>query len=109
MTLNKDAVPKKRGPKTDVLEALLKRVDGLEAKLKEKNTGDGTDAPEASSSDLQNAIIDEPDTSETPEPPSKRVVNSESKSPTGPNVAAFAVEPNPPPMFVASYTKHIFN
>ncbi|EGZ75774.1 hypothetical protein NEUTE2DRAFT_84578, partial [Neurospora tetrasperma FGSC 2509] len=30
-----DAVPKKRGPKTDVLEALLKRVDGLEAKLKE--------------------------------------------------------------------------
>ncbi|KAM0257187.1 hypothetical protein ACHAQJ_004549 [Trichoderma viride] len=31
------AVPKKRGPKTDVLEALLKRVDGLEAKLKEKN------------------------------------------------------------------------
>ncbi|KAH6988730.1 fungal-specific transcription factor domain-containing protein [Ilyonectria destructans] len=33
----KDAVPKKRGPKTDVLEALLKRVDGLEAKLKEKN------------------------------------------------------------------------
>ena len=33
-----DAVPKKRGPKTDVLEALLKRVDGLEAKLKEKKT-----------------------------------------------------------------------
>lgn len=33
-----DAVPKKRGPKTDVLEALLKRVDGLEAKLKEKNS-----------------------------------------------------------------------
>ncbi|KAK3377939.1 fungal transcriptional regulatory-like protein [Podospora didyma] len=31
-----DAVPKKRGPKTDVLEALLKRVDGLEARLKEK-------------------------------------------------------------------------
>ena len=25
------------GPKTDVLEALLRRVDGLEAKLKEKN------------------------------------------------------------------------
>lgn len=31
-----DAVPKKRGPKTDVLEALLKRVDGLEKKLKEE-------------------------------------------------------------------------
>jgi hypothetical protein len=27
-------VPKKRGPKTDVLEALLKRVDGLEKRLK---------------------------------------------------------------------------
>lgn len=33
-----DAVPKKRGPKTDVLEALLKRVDGLEKRLQdEKN------------------------------------------------------------------------
>ncbi|KAG6310140.1 hypothetical protein E4U44_005860 [Claviceps purpurea] len=31
------AVPKKRGPKTDVLEALLKRVDGLEAKLAGKH------------------------------------------------------------------------
>ena len=30
-----DAVPKKRGPKTDVLEALLKRVNGLERKLKD--------------------------------------------------------------------------
>ena len=35
-------MPKKRGPKTDVLEALLKRVDGLEAKLKEKNEGEKT-------------------------------------------------------------------
>lgn len=40
--LSTDAVPKKRGPKTDVLEALLKRVDGLEAKLKEKNAGEKT-------------------------------------------------------------------
>jgi hypothetical protein len=32
-----DAVPKKRGPKTDVLEALLKRVDGLEKRLKDEN------------------------------------------------------------------------
>ncbi|KAG6062546.1 hypothetical protein E4U32_002207 [Claviceps aff. humidiphila group G2b] len=32
-----DAVPKKRGPKTDVLAALLKRVDGLEAKLAGKH------------------------------------------------------------------------
>lgn len=38
--LSIDAVPKKRGPKTDVLEALLKRVDGLEAKLREKGDED---------------------------------------------------------------------
>ncbi|KAI8718632.1 hypothetical protein NCS52_00642500 [Fusarium sp. LHS14.1] len=37
-----DAVPKKRGPKTDVLEALLKRVDGLEAKLREKGEDDSS-------------------------------------------------------------------
>lgn len=37
-TLSPDAIPKKRGPKTDVLEALLKRVDGLEKRLQdEKN------------------------------------------------------------------------
>ncbi|KAK3326439.1 fungal transcriptional regulatory-like protein [Apodospora peruviana] len=46
-----DAVPKKRGPKTDVLEALLKRVDGLEAKLKEKKTDTGTMAAEGTPSD----------------------------------------------------------
>jgi hypothetical protein len=43
-----DAVPKKRGPKTDVLEALLKRVDGLEARLKEKKTEPGALTPEGS-------------------------------------------------------------
>lgn len=31
-----DAVPKKRGPKTDVLEALVKRIDGLEKRLKDE-------------------------------------------------------------------------
>lgn len=31
-----DAVPKKRGPKTDILDALLKRVDGLEQRLKDQ-------------------------------------------------------------------------
>ncbi|KAL1998906.1 hypothetical protein VTN02DRAFT_5400 [Thermoascus thermophilus] len=31
-----DATPKKRGPKTDVLEALLKRVDGLEKRLQDE-------------------------------------------------------------------------
>lgn len=38
-----DAIPKKRGPKTDVLEALLKRVNGLEKRLKDedKESDDG--------------------------------------------------------------------
>ncbi|KAJ4406184.1 hypothetical protein N0V82_010172, partial [Gnomoniopsis sp. IMI 355080] len=44
-----DAVPKKRGPKTDVLEALLKRVDGLEAKLKEKKDQPGSPTIETGS------------------------------------------------------------
>ena len=35
-----DAVPKKRGPKTDVLEALLRRVDGLERRLKDEKNSD---------------------------------------------------------------------
>lgn len=38
-------MPKKRGPKTDVLEALLKRVDGLEAKLREKNASASPTTP----------------------------------------------------------------
>jgi hypothetical protein len=33
-------VPKKRGPKTDVLEALLKRVDGLEKRLVSEGKSD---------------------------------------------------------------------
>ncbi|KAK7429641.1 hypothetical protein QQZ08_003836 [Neonectria magnoliae] len=53
--LELDAVPKKRGPKTDVLEALLKRVDGLEAKLREKNDDDAsptvTNAPTSGKTD----------------------------------------------------------
>lgn len=35
-----DAIPKKRGPKTDVLESLLKRVDGLERRLQDENKPD---------------------------------------------------------------------
>lgn len=33
-------MPKKRGPKTDVLEALLKRVDGLEKRLVSEGKSD---------------------------------------------------------------------
>ncbi|KAF4536526.1 uncharacterized protein LTHEOB_12231 [Lasiodiplodia theobromae] len=44
-----DAVPKKRGPKTDAIEALLKRVDSLEKRLheesKDKQPSDKNDDP----------------------------------------------------------------
>jgi hypothetical protein len=35
-----DATPKKRGPKPDVLEALLKRMDGLEKRLQDEKKPD---------------------------------------------------------------------
>jgi hypothetical protein len=38
-------VPKKRGPKTDVLEALLKRVDGLERRLKDEKKSNASQSP----------------------------------------------------------------
>lgn len=38
MTILQDAVPKKRGPKTGVLETLLKRVDGLEKRLQDETS-----------------------------------------------------------------------
>lgn len=47
-------MPKKRGPKTDVLEALLKRVDGLEKRLKDENkTGSPTGDEEHIIEDLK--------------------------------------------------------
>jgi len=47
-------VPKKRGPKTDVLEALLKRVDGLEKRLKTEDKEVPPSAPTREKSDRQN-------------------------------------------------------
>ncbi|OCK73840.1 hypothetical protein K432DRAFT_430364 [Lepidopterella palustris CBS 459.81] len=53
-----DAVPKKRGPKTDVLEALLKRVDGLEKRLhtekKSESSHDQDSASQDTGSDSNN-------------------------------------------------------
>jgi len=47
-------VPKKRGPKTDVLEALLKRVDGLEKRLKTEDEGVPPPTSTREKSDQQN-------------------------------------------------------
>jgi hypothetical protein len=57
-----DAVPKKRGPKTDVLEALLKRVNGLEERLK----------------DEKKAELESPDSGEPSKSPENRTENVKS-------------------------------
>ncbi|KAK4496296.1 hypothetical protein PRZ48_012276 [Zasmidium cellare] len=44
-----DAIPKKRGPKTDVLEALLKRVNGLEKRLKDEQKSSSPEGGDSSS------------------------------------------------------------
>ncbi|KAK0109337.1 hypothetical protein ONS96_003156 [Cadophora gregata f. sp. sojae] len=52
-----DAVPKKRGPKTDVLEALLKRVDGLERRLKDEKKS-SSESNEGSAGDKESPNSD---------------------------------------------------
>ncbi|KAM6482084.1 fungal-specific transcription factor domain-containing protein [Trichoderma sp. SZMC 28011] len=81
-----DAVPKKRGPKTDVLEALLKRVDGLEAKLKEKNA-EGEQASASSATENSETPTTESSTKRQPaerdiaEPVAKRRATEEKTTP----------------------------
>jgi len=53
-----DAVPKKRGPKTDVLEALLKRVDGLEKRLKDEKKSDSPSNDAGSATDKASPTTD---------------------------------------------------
>ena len=66
-----DAIPKKRGPKTDVLEALLKRVDGLEAQLKDTRSGEQT--PAASPRSLDSLAMQDMDDVPCEEPSRKRL------------------------------------
>lgn len=62
-----DAIPKKRGPKSDVLEALLKRVDGLEKRLQDEKK------PLSPAEDERDAGQDMnlPNDFNTPNPPSR--------------------------------------
>lgn len=57
-----DAIPKKRGPKTDVLEALLKRVDGLERRLKheKKSQSPSKDSRPSTHQDSSNGDVYQP-------------------------------------------------
>lgn len=52
LMVSADAVPKKRGPKTDVLEALLKRVDGLEKRLQDEKNPISPTSPDSNPEDL---------------------------------------------------------
>ncbi|VUC36949.1 unnamed protein product [Clonostachys rosea] len=74
-----DAVPKKRGPKTDVLDALLKRVDGLEAKLREKNAEQVSSSSSAEATTSVKEAVDE----ELEKPPQKRLTVDTRASPNG--------------------------
>jgi hypothetical protein len=98
-----DAVPKKRGPKTDILEALLKRVDGLERRLKdEKQLNASKDSPSdppsvsldtSSSSDRADAFLDGPHrphllkTDSIPEPTGDSAIYTPTPSVQTPSVA----------------------
>lgn len=77
-----DAVPKKRGPKTDVLEALLKRVDGLEQQLKDKKSSKSS----RSKDDVSSA---QSDSSTSP---------ADDKTPTGSTTAGETPTPTPTPI-----------
>lgn len=80
LTIFLDAVPKKRGPKTDVLDALLKRVDGLEAKLREKNAEQTS--PTTSGEPSDSKTLDSTNT-DTEEPAAKRLAADAAISPSG--------------------------
>jgi hypothetical protein len=80
-----DAVPKKRGPKTDVLDALLKRVDGLEAKLKEKNSDQISPTTPTVES---HPLATEASNSDVPEPSAKRLAIEAKTSPQGAEASA---------------------
>lgn len=91
LTSAADAVPKKRGPKTDVLEALLKRVDGLEKRLhneaksetqeKENRPQQESSSNSSESAKQQRPLIEIPSNApiNTPllSPPEPRYVSSE--------------------------------
>lgn len=55
-----DAVPKKRGPKTDVLEALLKRVNGLEKRLKDEGKEPDDNGVEIVAESVRDAVDKKP-------------------------------------------------
>ncbi|KAG9728012.1 hypothetical protein KCU75_g19787, partial [Aureobasidium melanogenum] len=68
-----DAVPKKRGPKTDVLEALLKRVNGLEKRLKDEGKDPDEDTSEAVVAESVRDAVEKKSSKKAPTPPDAAV------------------------------------
>ncbi|THX17642.1 hypothetical protein D6D17_02451 [Aureobasidium pullulans] len=64
-----DAVPKKRGPKTDVLEALLKRVNGLEKRLKDEGKDPDDNTQEVTIAESVRDAVDKKPTKNALTPP----------------------------------------
>lgn len=82
-TAGADAIPKKRGPKTDVLEALLKRVDGLEKRLQDEKRASKDDADDAESIKVETREVEE-----QPQTQSQAKRLSIESTPSVPNSAA---------------------
>lgn len=83
-------MPKKRGPKTDVLEALLKRVDGLEKRLHSEGKSEG--APDAESSTSQDTASDGK-TANAPLPQSRPLLEIAPNPATSANQLMSPIEP----------------
>lgn len=75
-----DAIPKKRGPKTDVLEALLKRVNGLEKRLKDEGKEPDETTEEIKVAGNVDDAMDKKPTKNTLTPPDAVPPISESRS-----------------------------
>lgn len=85
-TLLVDAVPRKRGPKTDVLDALLKRVDGLEKRLRHEGDQNEDNAAVVA---VKEAILEVVRGSSSPEygKPESEVTKDESATSSPPDAA----------------------
>jgi hypothetical protein len=75
-------VPKKRGPKTDVLEALLKRVDGLERRLKDEKKSHSPNSIENGPSAAEESLNGGDSKPQRPQLDTNIVVESAVYSPT---------------------------
>lgn len=95
-----DAVPKKRGPKTDVLEALLKRVDGLEARLKDKKSEPETPTSEnapANANDEPSSAISTSNAGLGDNPPNFSPIDTTGAQDGGESALYSPTVPNEPP------------